>query len=78
MANKIELVIFDCDGVVIDSEVLSARVLIDMLRDFNINIDMHYVQHHFLGCSFKSVSEKIATAFRLIYHISLRAITGTR
>ncbi|MFY8325355.1 HAD family hydrolase [Pseudoalteromonas sp. ZZD1] len=65
MANKIELVIFDCDGVVIDSEVLSARVLIDMLKDFNINIDMHYVQRHFLGCSFKSVSEKIATAFEV-------------
>lgn len=63
MANKIELVIFDCDGVVIDSEVLSARVLIDMLSDLNINIDMHYVQQYFLGCSFKSVSEKIALAF---------------
>ncbi|MEH6394293.1 HAD family hydrolase [Pseudoalteromonas sp.] len=63
MANKIDLVIFDCDGVVIDSEVLSARVLIDMLSDLSINIDTHYVQQHFLGCSFKSVSEKIASVF---------------
>lgn len=63
MANNIELVIFDCDGVVIDSEVLSARVLISMLRDLNINIDKRYVQQHFLGCSFKTVSEKVATAF---------------
>ncbi|TMO04437.1 HAD family phosphatase [Pseudoalteromonas sp. S558] len=63
MTDSVELVIFDCDGVVIDSEVLSARVLIRMLSELNINIDMHYVQQHFLGCSFKSVSEKIAFTF---------------
>ncbi|MDQ9090439.1 HAD family phosphatase [Pseudoalteromonas haloplanktis] len=63
MTSNIELVIFDCDGVVIDSEILSAHVLIQMLSKLKINIDMHYVQQYFLGCNFKTVSEKITSAF---------------
>ncbi|MCQ8878709.1 HAD family phosphatase [Pseudoalteromonas shioyasakiensis] len=63
MTDNVELIIFDCDGVVIDSEIISARVLIQMLSDLGIHIDTHYVQQHFLGCSFKTVSEKIASAF---------------
>ena len=65
MNPKIELVIFDCDGVVIDSEVLSAQVLIDMLVDKAVFIDRAYVQEHFLGCNFKAVTQKIADAFNV-------------
>lgn len=64
MKDKIELVIFDCDGVVIDSEVLSAHVLIELLHQQQIDIDSDYVQQHFLGCSFNTVSEKITQAFK--------------
>ncbi|PCC10235.1 HAD family hydrolase [Pseudoalteromonas sp. JB197] len=65
MNAKIDLVIFDCDGVVIDSEILSAQVLIDMLAYLTVNIDRGYVQQHFLGCNFKTVSQKIQNAFNV-------------
>jgi HAD superfamily hydrolase (TIGR01509 family) len=65
MNTKIELVIFDCDGVVIDSEILSAQVLINMLVEKGVDIDRAYVQQHFLGCNFKTVSQKIANAFNV-------------
>ena len=65
MNTKIELVIFDCDGVVIDSEILSAQVLINMLVEKGVDIDRAYVQQHFLGCNFKAVSQKIANAFNV-------------
>ena len=61
--NNIELVVFDCDGVVIDSEILSANVLIDMLATFGVAIDPIYVQQHFLGCSFKTVAQNIYQHF---------------
>lgn len=54
-----QLVIFDCDGVVIDSEVISANVLIDKLALLGADIDMAFVQQHFLGCQFATVAEKI-------------------
>ena len=59
MKNKIDLIIFDCDGVVIDSEIISAQVLIRKLKQYDVNIDMDYVQQHFLGCNFPSVKQKI-------------------
>ncbi|UJF21197.1 HAD family hydrolase [Shewanella sp. OMA3-2] len=59
MDTKPKLVIFDCDGVVIDSEVISANVLIDKLAVLGAQIDMAFVQQHFLGCQFATVAAKI-------------------
>lgn len=59
MDTNPQLVIFDCDGVVIDSEVISANVLIDKLALLGAQIDMAFVQQHFLGCQFATVAAKI-------------------
>lgn len=63
--NNIELIIFDCDGVLIDSEIISATVLIDKLLSLGITIDIDYVQQHFLGRSFNSVKDHIKTQFNV-------------
>jgi len=65
MSKQIKLVIFDCDGVLIDSEIISAEVLIEKLSVFGITIDVEYIQEHFLGFSFSSVKEKIYNAFNV-------------
>ena len=65
MSKPIELIIFDCDGVFIDSEIISANVLIDKLAIIGINIDIDYIQQYFLGCSFSTVKEKIYQAFNV-------------
>ncbi|SPH17102.1 6-phosphogluconate phosphatase [Defluviimonas aquaemixtae] len=54
-----ELVIFDCDGVLADSEVISAHVLIEELAREGIAIDFGYVRRHFLGRSFPTVAKMI-------------------
>ncbi|MCU0827317.1 MAG: HAD family hydrolase [Tabrizicola sp.] len=54
-----DLVIFDCDGVLIDSEIISARMLIDELALLGIDIDLPYVARHFLGRSYPTVMETI-------------------
>ncbi|NIY80988.1 HAD family hydrolase [Celeribacter sp. HF31] len=60
-----DLVIFDCDGVLIDSEVISARMLIDELAGFGVEIDTAYVARHFLGRSYPVVMQQIREAFGL-------------
>lgn len=58
-----DLVIFDCDGVLIDSEIISARMLIAELAGMGVSIDMSYVAHHFLGRSYPTVMKVINKDF---------------
>ncbi len=51
----IGLVIFDCDGVLIDSELLSARVWTEELAGFGVTFDLDTFERHFLGRSFPKV-----------------------
>lgn len=50
--NYIELVIFDCDGVFIDSEILCKKVFVLMLVDLGVVIIGEYFDKYFLGKSF--------------------------
>ena len=52
----VDLIIFDCDGVLVDSEILSADVLIALLAPLGIAIDRAHVRAHFLGRSFPTVA----------------------
>ena len=61
-----DLVIFDCDGVLIDSEIISAQMLIDELAALGVQIDLTYVARHFLGRSYPTVMETIRREFNLI------------
>lgn len=55
-----DLVIFDCDGVLIDSEVISARTLVELAAEAGIVFDAAYVAARFLGRSFPTVARAIA------------------
>ncbi|MCX2725576.1 HAD family hydrolase [Roseibium salinum] len=61
--SRVDLVIFDCDGVLIDSEVISARMLVAELANRNVYITMDYVAHHFLGRSYPIVLQQIRKEF---------------
>ncbi|PHQ69262.1 MAG: hydrolase [Paracoccus sp.] len=61
---QLDLVIFDCDGVVADSEVLSATVLIEQLAALGIDVSPGYVRQYFLGRSFPTVAGLIRDRFR--------------
>ena len=58
--RKISLVIFDCDGVLVDSECVSVQVLIETFAEIGVTIDRPFVFKHFLGHSFSSVAAKFA------------------
>ena len=59
----IDLVIFDCDGVLIDSEIISARMLIAALADMGVSIDLDYVARYFLGRSYPTVMKTVRSEF---------------
>jgi HAD superfamily hydrolase (TIGR01509 family) len=46
------LVIFDCDGVLVDSETISASTLAHNLTRIGFQVDLDYVNEHYLGRSF--------------------------
>jgi HAD superfamily hydrolase (TIGR01509 family) len=50
-----DLVIFDCDGVVVDSEVLACQCLADTLVRYGIPVTLEEVFDRFLGRSFSAV-----------------------
>ncbi len=61
----IQLVIFDCDGVLVDSEVLCKRVIITMLADLKVVVSSAYFDEHFLGKSYESAHRQILTDFNI-------------
>jgi len=63
-SSDIELVIFDCDGVLIDSEIISAITMIELLKPLGIEIDANHIQQHFLGRSFPTVAQLISQQFQ--------------
>ena len=50
-----DLVIFDCDGVLVDSEVLSCSCLAEMLAAHGVAMSLDEVVERFLGRSFAAV-----------------------
>lgn len=63
--QNISLVIFDCDGVLVDSEILSQRVLLSILAQFGVDVDSHYFYEHFLGRSFENVLKVVERDFAI-------------
>lgn len=62
-AMSFDLIIFDCDGVLIDSEVISARMLIAELAGYGVDIDMAFVTRQFLGRSYPTVLREVRETF---------------
>jgi HAD superfamily hydrolase (TIGR01509 family) len=62
-----DLIIFDCDGVLIDSEMLSNRLEVEFLKSFGIECDLSDYMARFVGKNTKNVLEGI----ELLYGIQL-------
>ncbi len=58
--RKTELVIFDCDGVLVDSELLSAQMVIEVFAEIGVAVDLPFVYKNFVGHSFTTVAARYA------------------
>ncbi len=63
IGRMVDLVIFDCDGVLIDSEVISANMLIAELAGYGVQMDMAFVSRNFLGRSYPTVLREVRDTF---------------
>ncbi|MDZ5695992.1 HAD family hydrolase [Chelativorans sp. M5D2P16] len=59
------LVIFDCDGVLVDSEPISIAVLLEIIAEAGIRIDPGDAYRRFLGRSMASIAAAIHEEFGL-------------
>ena len=58
-----ELIIFDCDGVLVDSEPISIGVLIDIIRNGGATVTEEAAYTSFLGRSMASIGEILGRDF---------------
>ncbi|PDT90982.1 hydrolase [Bradyrhizobium sp. Y36] len=52
-----DLIIFDCDGVLVDSELLSCRCLSEVLAEYGIALSLEQALELFLGRSTKAIEQ---------------------
>ena len=64
MSRAFDLVIFDCDGVLVDSEVISTRTLIQTLAAHGLETDLAHVRKTYLGRAMHVVAERLRAADR--------------
>lgn len=55
--SKFDLIVFDCDGVLVDSELLSCRCLSEVLAEFDIALSEQQALELFLGRSTKAIEQ---------------------
>lgn len=72
----IRLVIFDCDGVLIDSEPLSAAVLMELMAEIGMPLTPEMFRSDFLGRSFETAAaraeQRLGKAFPPDLHLHYR------
>ena len=62
-----ELVIFDCDGVLVDSENLSVAVLLEIIRRAGGRLEEHHIFDRFLGRSMASAKGILEQEFGFLF-----------
>jgi HAD superfamily hydrolase (TIGR01509 family) len=58
-ARPIELVIFDCDGVLVDSERIAVRLNIELLAQYGHTATEADIVEHFVGRSLTSIQQRV-------------------
>jgi beta-phosphoglucomutase-like phosphatase (HAD superfamily) len=58
--KTLELVIFDCDGVLVDSELITNRVFASMLDELGVQVTLEYMFEKFVGRSMAYCCDLVA------------------
>jgi len=74
--SRPKLIIFDCDGVLVDSEPLSIRVLVETMASLGVPMSARQCYELFLGRSFMSMKLTLLEKFNL--ELTDKQIEGMR
>ena len=55
----LELIIFDCDGVLVDSEIIASEVLSNLLNECGYETSISKTRQHFMGLSINKIVTKV-------------------
>lgn len=66
-----ELIIFDCDGVLVDSEIVAARVEAEMLRQAGHDITAEEIAERYSGLTFRDILISIEKEAQMLFQASL-------
>lgn len=69
--STIDLVIFDCDGVLVDSEIIAARVEAELLSQAGYTIDAEDLARAYAGLTFKEIMLRIEEESGQLFQASL-------
>ncbi|MFC6488142.1 HAD family hydrolase [Nitratireductor sp. GCM10026969] len=73
-----DLIIFDCDGVLVDSEIVAARVEAEMLREAGYEITPEEIAERYSGLTFRDILMSIEKEAEILFQASLIDQVGTR
>ena len=59
----IKQLIFDCDGVLVDSEIIAAQVMVELLEKSGIIITLEYYLHNCTGKTFSGLKKELSEQF---------------
>lgn len=68
---KPDLVIFDCDGVLVDSEIVAARVEAELLTASGFEISPEELAETYAGLTFKDILMRVEEISKIPFQISL-------
>lgn len=66
-----DLVIFDCDGVLVDSEIVAARVEAELLREAGHDITAEELAERYSGLTFRDILLRIEKEAQMLFQASL-------
>ncbi|WP_366544760.1 6-phosphogluconate phosphatase, partial [Salmonella enterica] len=61
--SQIEAVFFDCDGTLVDSEVICSRAYVTMFRQFGITLELTEVFRRFKGVKLYEIIDTISKEY---------------
>src|SRR5690606_14688594 len=69
--SNIDLVIFDCDGVLVDSEIIAARVEAELLTAAGYPIEAEDLARVYAGLTFRDIMLRIEQESQQLFQASL-------
>ena len=66
-----DLVIFDCDGVLVDSEIIAARIEAELLTSAGFEISAEEIAESYAGLTFKDIMMRVEEKSRIPFQASL-------
>lgn len=69
--SRTDLIIFDCDGVLVDSEIIAARIEADLITQAGFDISPEEISEAYAGLTFKDILLRIEEKSRIPFQASL-------